>query len=191
VSKSKFLYSLALVFALTFVIAAGLLRLQSNRTRSEKYMVYSAYVNSRLTGESHDLGSPKRLSVIVGTTIAPGISLLGDAKRRLPGTRPSTLVAFLLSNLWDKSLTREFDISARYLLITKTEALSYPFDSIQKYPSSYGYLIFSDIGLNADSTEALFYTEHICGLCGGGEYVLMQKIAGRWKVVGESYTWIS
>jgi hypothetical protein len=153
-------------------------------------MVYSAYVNSRLTGESHDLGSSKRLCVIVGTTIAPGISLLRDAKRRLPATRPSTLVAFLLSNLWGKSLTREFDISAQYLLITKTEALSYPFDSIQ-YPSSYGYLIFSDIGLNADSIEALFYTEHICGLCGGGEYVLMQKIAGRWKVVGESYTWIS
>jgi hypothetical protein len=123
--------------------------------------------------------------------MAPGISLLRDAKRRLPSTRPSTLVAFLFSNLCDKCLPRDFDISAQYLLMTRTEALSYPFDSVQKYPGSYGYLIFSDIGLNADSTEALFYTEHICGLCGGGEYVLMQKIAGRWKVVGESYTWIS
>jgi hypothetical protein len=40
-------------------------------------------------------------------------------------------------------------------------------------------------------TEALFYTEHLCPLCGRGEYVLMKKAYGHWNVEERYTTWVS
>lgn len=54
-----------------------------------------------------------------------------------------------------------------------------------------GYYVFSNVGFNLAGDQALFYVDHICGLCGGGRYVLMQKVDGTWKVVEEDWTWIS
>jgi hypothetical protein len=34
------------------------------------------------------------------------------------------------------------------------------------------------VGFNPSRTQAVFYIDHFCGLCGGGRYVLMEKIYG-------------
>jgi hypothetical protein len=49
-----------------------------------------------------------------------------------------------------------------------------------RFPSSYGALTFSRIAFNRDLTEAFFYTEHLCGLCGEGKFVYMRKTDGKW-----------
>jgi hypothetical protein len=195
VKKRTFFEALAGLSTLILAIGIGgffIFWLDASRVRSEKYAVYSAYLDSKLTGLSHDLGNPEGLSVIVGVTIAPSVATLTNMKRNLPFIRSSTLRNFTLSNLQDEKLMRDFQISAKYVLITKEEARqSYTVDFLHKYPGSYGYVTFSKVGFNTDLTEALLYSEHICGLCGGGEYVLMQKIDGHWKIVGESSTWVS
>jgi hypothetical protein len=181
----------------TLVLAIGtvclfIFRPSADRVRSEKYAVYSAYLDSKLTGLSHDLGSPEGLSVIVGVTMAPSVATRTNMKHNLPFIRSSTLRNFTLCNLQDERLTRDFQISAKYVLITKEEARqANTVDFLHKYPGSYGYVTLSKVGFNTDLTEAPFYSEHICGLCGGGEYVLMQKIDAHWKIVGESFTWVS
>jgi hypothetical protein len=47
-----------------------------------------------------------------------------------------------------------------------------------RFPSSYGALTFSRVAFNRDLTEAFFYTEHLCGLCGEGKFVYMRKTGG-------------
>lgn len=64
-------------------------------------------------------------------------------------------------------------------------------DFAAHFPISLGSIAVSRAGVNLAETEAIFYIDHFCGLCGGGRYVLMRKINGTWKVVSEHYTWIS
>jgi hypothetical protein len=54
-----------------------------------------------------------------------------------------------------------------------------------------GYITLSGVGFNLNRTQAVFYINHFCGLCGGGRYVLMEKANGKWEVTAENYTWIS
>jgi len=40
-------------------------------------------------------------------------------------------------------------------------------------------------------SEAFFYTEHLCGLCGEGKFLYMRKTGGKWVVADTASTWIS
>lgn len=51
--------------------------------------------------------------------------------------------------------------------------------------------MLSGVGFNLTRTEAVFYIDHFFGLCGGGRYVLMEKVNGGWLVRDEHYTRIS
>jgi hypothetical protein len=60
-----------------------------------------------------------------------------------------------------------------------------------RFPKSLGYIAVSRAGFNLNKTEAIFYLDHFCSLCGGGRYVLMRKPAGIWKIMDEHSTWVS
>jgi hypothetical protein len=61
----------------------------------------------------------------------------------------------------------------------------------KRFPNNMGLIAVSGVGFNPNRTQAVFYVDHFCGLCGGGRYVLMEKIEGSWHVRDEHYTWIS
>lgn len=61
----------------------------------------------------------------------------------------------------------------------------------KKFPRNLGLITLSGVGFNVRRTQAVFYIDHFCGLCGGGRYVLIEKIDGAWRVRDEHYTWIS
>jgi len=54
-----------------------------------------------------------------------------------------------------------------------------------------GLVVLSGVGFNLSQSQAVFYINHFCGLCGGGRYVLMEKVDGVWRVRDEHYVWIS
>jgi hypothetical protein len=64
-------------------------------------------------------------------------------------------------------------------------------DFQEKFPHNLGFIALSGVGFNPSRTQAVFYIDHFCGLCGGGRYVLMEKVEGSWRVREEHYTWIS
>lgn len=65
-------------------------------------------------------------------------------------------------------------------------------DFYEAFPNSRGFFSLSRVGFSDDGTQALVYYEQECGsLCGVGEYVLLQKIEGRWIVIGVKGVWIS
>jgi hypothetical protein len=182
------------------------LRPNSDRADSEQYVVYSAYIEPNLTGDSHDLGSRSGLIVIHGNTIVSDqfvnksrfnqyrflLGTAGHAKATIPQLRGSVLFEFFIANLRDERLERRFQLSAKYELATEREMNLYPLEQfIRRFPHSYGYLTFSRVAFNRDLTEAFFYTEHVCGLCGEGKYVFMRKVNGNWVVERTASTWIS
>jgi hypothetical protein len=99
---------------------------------------------------------------------------------------------FWAANLCDTTWQRRFQLLARYEVATDQEMKLYPSEAFfVRFPSSYGALTFSRVAFNRDLTEAFFYTEHLCGLCGEGKFVYMRKTGGKWAVAETASTWIS
>lgn len=173
---------------------------------AEQYHVLSAYIEPILTGESHDLGSRNALVVIDGQTtfceplvnsnkLKQYTSLLlstGHATATIRQLSRSLVFEFWAANLRDMTFERRFQLPARYELATEQEMNLYPSEAFfARFPSSYGALTFSRVAFNRDLTEAFFYTEHLCGLCGEGKFVYMRKTGGQWVVTETASTWVS
>lgn len=200
-----------LVVALAAAIVAMLvshlaLRPNSDLADAEQYAVLSAYIEPNLTGYSHDLGSHRDEIVIAAkTTFSEPIlnsnklkqyrSLVlstGHAKASIHDLSRSLVFEFWATNLKDLTLERRLQLAAHYELATEDEMRQYPSAAFfARFPNSYGALTFSRVAFSRDLTEAFFYTEHLCGLCGEGKFVYMRKIAGKWVVVDTASTWIS
>jgi len=197
----------AFVMAILAALVVHLvLRPSSEAADAEQYTVLSAYIESGLTGSSHDLGSRERLVVIAArTTFSDAIvdsnrfaqyrSLVlstRHAKATIHQLSRSLLFEYWVANLRDVVLEPKFQLPARYELATENEMKLFPHDGFAKrFPNSYGALTFSRVAFNRELTQAFFYTEHLCGLCGEGKFVYMQKIAGKWVVDNSAGTWIS
>lgn len=167
------------------------LRPSADRADSEQYVVYSEYIEPRLTGESHDLGSRNGIILIHRNTHFV-LGSVERAKATIPQLRCSILFEFFIANLHAEQLQSRFHLTSKYELPTQEEMNLYPSEQfMRRFPRSYGYLTFSRVAFNRDLTEAFFYTEHVCGLCGEGQYVLMRKVSGSWVVEATALTWIS
>ncbi len=166
----------------------------------------SAYIEANLTGESQELGSGNGLVVIDGRTTFSEQSInlsrfrqfialvarTGHAHATIRQLRRSLVFEFWAANLREETLERKFQLPARYEVVTAQEMKLYPSDAFfAKFPSSYGVLTFSRVAFNHDLTEAFFYTERLCGLCGEGKFVYMRNKGGRWAVAETAATWIS
>ncbi len=109
----------------------------------------------------------------------------------------TTLDAFRETNNQQTTFQRSFHTATAYEIVDSTE-LDPIFKSgswpafYKRFPDSPGIVRFSRVGFGADGTQALFYLSHTCGgLCGGGEYVVMERRDGRWVIEKEIETWMS
>jgi hypothetical protein len=84
---------------------------------------------------------------------------------QLPSATP--LINLLISNVRSEKFQESFVLSAHYESMTDAESGLYPFEAFWKrFPGNYGYHTFTRVGFDREMTEAVFYAEHICGLCG-------------------------
>lgn len=161
---------------------------------SEQYVVWSAYLN-QTSGDS--LPGLRFLTVIEDSTMS--FNLLGSVFSLFSASSPTktkpsmvskgAIRAFHLLNLRSTPIRRKFQLAGEYQLASLWDYESTQF--VQKYPDNYGLIRLSSVGFNGNQTVAYFYIEHICGLCGGGRYVLMRKTNGKWTTVDEYWAWIS
>jgi hypothetical protein len=198
---------LSVTLAFLAVLGAHLaLRPNQQSADAEQYKVLSAYVRPGLTGEAHDLGSSTGHIVIAARTTFSQpmmnsnkfqqykalVFSTGHAKSNIRGLSLKLVFEFWAVNLKDIPLQRRFQLGAPYELANDEEMNLYPSAKfIARFPDSYGTLTFSRVAFNRDMTEAFFYTEHLCGLCGEGKFVFMRNIAGKWSVADSASTWIS
>ena len=101
------------------------------------------------------------------------------------------MASYLLGNLRPHSVRQELTISAPYRLADTDSIYDHGYTPLQSFPQNLGYFSLSEVGFSADGTQALVHFDHICGLCGHGEDVLLRKVGGRWVIEATASTWIS
>jgi hypothetical protein len=158
---------------------------QSVRDR-ETYAALSSFLSRGLTGDSHDFGSQERLVVILDHTSNGFMRLLWA--NRLHSISRTERFMMLLESLHSSRFERKFAIPAPYKLVSSTEPPGY---SETDQLASYGMMTFSHVTFNHNATRASFYMEHLCGLCGEGSFVVMEKKNGIWQIIDGAGTWIS
>ena len=170
---------------------------ERKRNEQEEYRVYSAYLSEGLLNDAHDwsIGGPVQV-IISDRTIAYGnlrfrLFSLFDRRVDFREMQTSTRASYLARNLFRTHIESKFSLPTRAIACVTPEG-EYSSPSFQeKFPSNMGLVVLSGVGFNPSKTQAVFYINHFCGLCGSGRYVLMEKIGGAWRVRDEHYTWIS
>jgi len=154
----------------------------------ESYAAMSAYIESGLTGESHDLGSVNRPVILYGRTTNGMFRILPPTWSRFD----SRMMRFeaVMRSLTSHRFERNFRLPAPYIFTNDRSMAASDLTEAQQR-AGYGTITFSKVIFNHNATHAVFYTEHLCGLCGSGEFVAMEKRSGRWVVIDEQGTWIS
>ena len=155
-----------------------------------------------------DLGSGRSFQIVIMREAqAPGAgpgeetrarwSLLFDDKLRFPQASLVTRGSFLLTNAVPTNIRVKLHLpkGAESVVLSNSELDHMtPSDFIQRFPDNHSWEIFSisQPGFNFSKTEAILYVNHSCaGLCGGGDYILMRKVDGVWRIVDQHITWMS
>jgi hypothetical protein len=163
-----------------------------------EYRVLSAYTAGKFAGQES-----VRQIVIFSETVDAGEKPEGMADLNdVPGLKTAhsqVYRAFLDANLHPGSFHRSFTLPIPCQIVEPSEMRSIfgtPGDVwgryYEKYPNSTGLLHASRVGFNSDGNQAAFYISNHCGgLCGGGYFVIVEKVNSNWKVVQEMQVWVS
>lgn len=179
------LVTLLVVLYATLAILYRFLRPDRAVVATESYVVYNAWLaggGSGVTSPLHDDSAPL---VILDHTTCP--RRLCFAPEMAGATR---FLRFQLGieNLNSTPLEPRFDSALHYALAPNTSTSKF---QQPEFSRSYGQITFSAVSFDRSMTRALFYTERLCGLCGGAHFVLMHKVEGRWSVEREVSNWVS
>jgi hypothetical protein len=187
--------------ALSFVAVPGVLAVaewaEGIRSAGEEYAVYSAYLSDGLLTDAHDWGASGPVLVVVKSSTSPGDNLrikalfVFDGRAKFDRLERSTRASYIVRNIFSTGLLPKFQLPgfAKVAFTARLDHFSPEFQT--HFPHNQGIIVFSGVGFNRDRTQAVFYVDHFCGLCGGGGYVLMGKIDGAWRVEDEHSTWVS
>jgi len=170
---------------------------ERTRNASEEYAVYSAYLSGGLLNDAHDWSVDGPVQVVIENTTKGGGNLrlralyVLDGGAHIEHLDPSTRVNFIVRNLLETRILPRFALpsQATVALASQQDIQSPQFQ--KRFPHNLGFITLSGVGFNRSRTQALFYIDHFCGLCGGGRYVLMKMVNGTWQIQAENYTWIS
>jgi hypothetical protein len=185
IARSTVLCFLGACFLVALLV---LLHNRSPWAENEQYAVYSAYLAAQISE-----GDPTR-QIESGRPLliqqrANNVRMISDRidrlRTKIPDLETSTIGSFAVRNLTSELFSKSFDLPVRYEMLSDVDL---------NKPASFPhprYVTLSRVGFNQNLTQALFYTEDMCGLCGGAGYVFMIKSLGRWKVKKFLSTWVS
>ena len=184
-----------LIAVAVFLVSLGWLECRRNEQR--EYKVYSAYLSEGLLNDAHDWSSGGPVQVVIADRTISGGNLsfrlfsMFDTRLAFAALQTSTRVSYLTRNLFRTRIESKLCLPARAAACVTPDG-EYGSPAFQeKFPRNMGLVALSGVGFNLSRTQAVFYINHFCGLCGGGRYVLMEKVNGVWRVKDEHYTWIS
>ena len=187
--------SLFLVVAVAVLVSAEWA--EGKRSAGEEYAVYSAYLSEGLLEDAHDWGANGPVQVVVKSTTSVGENLrikaryAFDSRANFDQLDGSTRVSYLVRNLFPTRIQAHFRLP-RFATVAIASNSDYVSPEFQReFPHNQGLIVLSGVGFNRTRTQAVFYIDHFCELCGGGQYVLMAKIDGNWHLQDEHSTWVS
>ncbi len=177
---------------------------------SEEYAVYSSILNEMFLKEGvkllvisdqamfHDRFGEQQLS---------SDERLQHKKRYYSSVDDDTFIDFEAKSLISSKLESKFKISINYILINENELIEKilrneaeiekdkkdgKYNLYDKYPVARGLIKFSKIGFNKKRNQAFVEVNFThCGLCGSGDYVLLEKKQDVWKIKEIFNRWVS
>lgn len=177
-----------------------------------EYEVLTAWIDAKLNSKE-GVRKTAKVIVIFETTKSGDDDLVGDENGRSipwektaesllkkdPALQQSALDAFRKANTQQASLHHSLHPSIDYELVTSAQLepifckhCGFWSAYYKQFPGSQGLMTFSGVGFSAGGTQAFFYFSNRCeGLCGTGDYVVMEKHDGRWVIQKEINMWIS
>jgi hypothetical protein len=189
-----------LAIAIVVAVLALLFAVEQTRTQVEMGVVLSAYLSDEVLHNAHDWGSGRGVQMVMQREAqSPGNwrwrwAMLLDKRSWFPESSRTSRFSFFLTNLFVTDLQAELhlpsDVTPVFVSRKELERTE-PNDFQTRFPNNFGYIAVSHIGLNLTKSEAIFYIDHFCGLCGGGGYVVMRKVNGQWHVADQHSTWVS
>jgi hypothetical protein len=180
---------------------------------SDEYDVLSSYTAGKFSSQQGKEAIGKGLSLVILNTTSnddypsmdpngkpiPGQRRAESLRGKAPALQQATIDAFRRVNAQQALLRRSFRFPLSYELVDSTQIASMFSKNgggwpayYKLFPHSNGILTFSRIGFSADGTQAFFYWSNRCGgLCGSGNYVIMEKRSGQWEITSEIEAWVS
>jgi len=151
--------------------------------------------------EFESLGSRFKRHVLIATTFDPGgmwreldeqmleAAPYLDPRHRLKYARPDAVDAFLQAIEVQRPLPQALRSLPDFLIVEQSELQTLvargqlkAFE--RRHALAPGSVAVSRIGFDASGSQALLYISFSCGsLCGSGTFVLLERDAGRWKVL--------
>lgn len=163
---------------------------------TDEYEVYSSLLGKRTKKvliEDQTMGYPSDQSK---AQIAAHEEWLAEY---MPGLQQNTVTDYISKNKDSHHLENLFKLKVETLLVSPSEIkkvyekhAGVPWQISDEYPGSEGVFTFSSVGFNSERTQALVHMGISCGwLCGEGNFYLLAKENGVWKVQKKIMTWIS
>jgi len=210
--KRLMIILLFLVVGLTACNRAQKAATPTHEMRAAEYEVLTAWIDAKLNNKER-VGKGIAKVVILDTTDSDDDHLLRDEngqpipwekmaeslRKKDPALQQAALDAFRKVNTQQAFLRRSLHPSIDYQLVTSAQlepifckhCAFWP-EYYKQFPGSQGLLTFSGVGFSADGTQAFFYFSNRCeGLCGTGDFVIMEKHDGRWAIQKEINMWVS
>jgi hypothetical protein len=189
-----------ILLAFVGILVVGALALnwfERTRGAEQEYAVYSAYLSEGILNDPHDRSVGPSIYVVIEdrtearATLRWWLMYSMDGRVGFEHLQPTTRFSFVFRNLFQTRLQSKIQLPGRARAVLASMSEIEATDFQQRFPHNMGYIAISGVGFNRDQTQAVFYIDHFCGLCGGGRYVTMEKVNGSWHVREEHYTWIS
>lgn len=188
------LFLLAVVFIL--VACDNSTTKSSNVTNENCYDIYSIILKDNFADYSKiALGNFTNYSdIFFDNEIFP----FNDLTHALTNLQLETYNSFVEQNKTSDSLQNKFNLDKEILLIGKSviddmfKKTDFWDEYYTLYPNTQGFLTFSRIGYNNDSTQALVYYGNRQGdTTGAGFYVIFIKSDGKWTLDQKMMVWMS
>jgi hypothetical protein len=198
---------------LLLVLAVVFFAVEQRRTHAETGAVLSALFTQRILDEAKEQGAGRKIEIVIlrnpsclhcptDASIDLGTWFGKSLKSRknslfnpwFAQSSPITRTSFFVNSLVSADISTDLTLplGARVVFVDAKDLGKDASDFAARFPNSFGYFVVSDAGMNLNETEALLYIDHFCGgLCGGGDYVLLRKINGTWRVIDSYFAWIS
>lgn len=154
------------------VILVGLSWVERERNKEEEYAVYSAYLSEGLLNDAHDLSTGGPVQVVIrDTTLPPGnlrfrLFYLFDGRARFGELHTLTLASYLARNLFQTRIQGKFVLPKRATVCFTPDSEYFSPEFQRKFPRNMGLVALSGVGFNPSRSQAVFYIDHFCGLCG-------------------------
>jgi hypothetical protein len=172
----------------------------------EEYAVYNAVIQKRYVRPAI-----KRVVISDQTEIYPHDRTELNAVKETDSIRkafaawsigPDTVASYFARNKVPSRLRNRFALSVPTVLLShrrqrgiqsgRYSGRDYWGAFYEQYPDSTGILAFSRVGFSSAMDQAFVYVGNACGsLCGVGEYYLLSKKNGHWKVEAVFLLWVS